>query len=220
MLTKTASVILFTLVLSTMSPMYGYAADLSVEFFFGGALNASTDLKIEQEGERTLDFDADWNTRSFEQPLYWAVRLALTGPFRKDLGLELQLIHHKIYLENRPPEVEQFEITHGFNILTLNVGYYSLPVALRAGAGVVIAHTEAVIRDISAGTPGIPEQGYEITGPAFIAGAGRRIHMWRGLFASLDLQFSAARAKVSVPGGKAYTSNYAFHFMAGLGYAF
>jgi hypothetical protein len=219
-MTRTALLIIFTLVLLAVSPPDCSGADLSVELFFGGALNASTGLKIEQEGERTLDFDADWNTRSFEQPLYWAVRLALTGPFRKGFGLELQLIHHKIYLENRPPEVEQFEITHGFNILTLNVGYYSLPVALRAGAGVVIAHTEAVIRNISAGTPGIHEQGYEITGPAFIAGAGRRIQMWKGLFASLDLQFSAARAKVSVPGGKAYTSNYALHFMAGLGYGF
>ncbi len=208
------SAIIFSLILLAVSPTYGHAADFSVEFFFGGALNAPTNLKIEQEGENTLDFRADWDTRSFVQPLYWAVRLALTGPVKEDFGLELQLVHHKIYLENLPPEVQQFEISHGFNILTMNVGCYSLPVAIRAGAGVVIAHTDAVIRGLRSDT------GYEITGPAFIAGAGRRMQMWRGLFASFDLQFSAARARVSVPEGKAYTSNYALHFMAGLGYVF
>ena len=208
------SAIIFSLILLAVSPTYGHAADFSVEFFFGGALNASTNLKIEQEGENTLDFSAEWDTRSFSQPVYWAIRLALTGPVGKGIGLELQMIHHKIYLENRPPEVQQFEISHGFNILTMNIGYYSLPVALRAGAGVVIAHTDAVIRGLRS------DSGYEITGPAFIAGAGRRIQMWRGLFASLDLQFSAARARVRVPEGRAYTSNYALHVMAGLGYAF
>jgi hypothetical protein len=211
---RTLSKIIIVLMLLASNPATCRAADFSVEFFFGGAFNASTNLRIEQVGEQTLDFKADWDTRSFEQPLYWAVRLTLTGPFRDGLGLELQMIHHKIYLENRPSEVQQFEISHGFNILTLNVGHYSLPVALRAGAGVVVAHTDSVIRGLRS------DSGYEVTGPAFIAGAGRRIQIWSSLFASFDLQVSAARAKVSVPEGKAYTSNYALHLMAGVGYAF
>jgi hypothetical protein len=192
----------------------GRAVELSAEFFFGGALNASTGLRIEQEGQETLDFRAEWETQAFDQPLYWAARIAMNGVFGESSGLELQLIHHKTYLGNMPPEVSQFEISHGFNILTCNYGYYALPVALRAGAGVVVAHTDAVVRGLT------DETGYEITGPAFIAGAGRRIQLWKGLFASFDLQFSAARAKVTIPEGKAYTSNFSLHLMAGLGYSF
>jgi hypothetical protein len=207
--------ILTTFILILLLPAAGDAAtELSAEFFFGGALNASTGLRIEQDGQETLDFTADWETQAFEQPLYWAVRLALNGVFGESSGLELQLIHHKTYLANMPPEVSQFEISHGFNILTCSYGYYALPLALRAGAGVVVAHTDAVVRGLTDDT------GYEVTGPAFIVGAGRRIQVWNGLFASFDLQFSAAKAKVTIAEGKAETTNISLHMMAGLGYSF
>jgi hypothetical protein len=215
---RTAFLIKCSFALLAAFPSTGHTADFSAEFFFGGAVSASSGLTIEQEGEDPIDFSADWDTKSFKQPLYWAARIAVAEVPVEGFGLELQLIHHKTYLENPPQEVQHFEISHGFNITTLNIGYYRLPVALRIGAGVVIAHTDAVVRGASTG--GGAEQGYEVTGPALIAGAGRRIHVWKSLFASIDLQLSAARAKVSIPDGKASTANYALHLMAGLGYAF
>ncbi len=124
----------------------------SVELLLGGALNASTTLAINQDGEDDIEIDADYATKPFEFPVYYALRLA---HLRARGAWELQFIHHKIHLENTTEEVERFEITDGFNILTVNRAFPAGPVDLRVGAGVVIAHADSRIRGLSTSGGGI-----------------------------------------------------------------
>jgi hypothetical protein len=187
----------------------------SVELLLGGALNASTTLAINQDGEDDIEIDADYATKPFEFPVYYALRLA---HLRARGAWELQFIHHKIHLENTTEEVERFEITDGFNILTVNRAFPAGPVDLRVGAGVVIAHADSRIRGLSTSGGGILDTGYEVGGPAILAGAGKRFRLSERWIGALETQVTLARARVSVANGEAATTNVAFHIMFGVGY--
>ena len=144
---------------------------LSFALFLGSAVNASTNLTIEQEDEPDLRINADYDTRGFDAPVYYAWR---AGYGDSQGAWEIQLIHHKIYLENPPSEVQRFEITHGYNLLTVNRSFRTGTVDLRVGGGVVIAHTESTVRGEYEGGEGIGMfgSGYELAGPVLIAGTG------------------------------------------------
>ncbi len=66
------------------------SADWAGQWLFGGAWNAGTTLKIQQEGEPDLAFNADFSTKPFEQPLYWALGVGWEGE-RHGWALDL---HH------------------------------------------------------------------------------------------------------------------------------
>ena len=183
----------------------------SFEAFFGGAHNFGTTLTIEQEGHPDLEIDADYATRAFELPPYYAYRF---GIHDERGAWEIQFTHHQLYLENGPPEIQNFEITHGFNYLVFGRAFGSLPVDLRVLGGVVIAHADSEVR----GKPFSPN--YQLTGPAFLAGAGKRIDLTPWLFVSLDAQFLVARVRVPINMGQASTTNISLHGLFGIGARF
>jgi hypothetical protein len=185
----------------------------SVEVFGGTAFSFPSGLTLEQEGQEDIGLTGEYETRPFEQPFYWAVRASLRG---SKSAWELQLIHHKMHLSNPPQEVESFEITHGFNVLTLNYALESLPANVRFGAGVVLPHVTGTVRGEDYSTEG----GYRISGPAFLVGAGKRWQLVAGLTAGVEAQLSAAWASASVAGGRVSASSFAFHLWIGLGYVF
>lgn len=196
------------------------AIDLSsFEFMFGEAWNFDTTLSIVQHGYPAIDLTAEYETRPFEKPLYWAFRFGFN---RGERGAwELQFIHHKIHLTNPTEEIQHFEITHGFNLFTVNRSFEGLPITFRVGAGLVFAHAESVIR----GHPwydegGVFGSGYHVTGPALIAGLGKDFHLTSRLFIGLEGQLIAAWAKVPIAEGEAKAPNVAIHGLIGLGYRF
>jgi hypothetical protein len=52
----------------------------SVEVFGGTAFSLPSGLTLEQDGEEDLEFTGHYETRPFEQPVYWMVRLGLRRP--------------------------------------------------------------------------------------------------------------------------------------------
>lgn len=114
---------------------------------------------------------------------------------------EIQFIHHKLYLTNGLPEIQHFEITHGFNTLTFGRAWTTLPVTIRLGGGLVIAHPESEIRRMSL------SPGYQLTGPAVFAGVRKRFPLGRRAFLAAEAQFPVARAHVPVRGGEASAPN-------------
>jgi hypothetical protein len=81
---------------------------------------------------------AEYSTEPFKESPYYAWRI---GKRR----WSLELIHHKLYLENKPEDVQHFEVIHGYNLLTANRILKERRFILRLGAGPVIAHPETEV---------------------------------------------------------------------------
>ncbi len=103
--------------------------------------------------------------------------------------------------------MQSFDITHGFNILTVNHAREVRPVTLRAGAGVVLPHVSGTVRGEAYSTEG----GYKIGGPAFLVGAGERWPIVAGLSFEAEGQLTVGWVDAGVTGGRVKTSNVALH---------
>lgn len=83
----------------------------------GAAYNFRTPLHIKQRNAQNIEIDADYRTEPFTPPVYYDIRVST---WQSDRGWELKFTHHKLILDNTPPEVQRFSITNGYNFLTLN----------------------------------------------------------------------------------------------------
>ncbi|HYO12350.1 MAG TPA: hypothetical protein VE685_04035 [Thermoanaerobaculia bacterium] len=183
----------------------------------GLVANLETSLTIRQDGFEEIEIDdADYETRPFEGPLYYALR---AGRWRGRTGWELELIHHKLFLQNHPPEVQRFDVSHGYNFVTVNRGWDLRRFLVRSGAGVVIAHPENEVRDlVLAGEETNLPGGYHLAGPAVQVGVEKRFVLGESWFFGLEGKVSAAWAEVPVTGGEAEVPNVAAHVLLGAGW--
>ena len=183
----------------------------------GTARQFHSRLVIEQDGEEDLDVTAHYQTRPFTSGApYYSLRL---GYWKGDSAWELETHHHLVTLVDGPPEVEEFKITHGYNLNTLNRAWLINGLIWRVGAGVVITHPESVVRGKTFRDEGGYE-GFHLSGVCGQLSLEKRLPLWGGLFVYLEGKFTAAWAKVPIADGDATVPNYALHALAGLGYAF
>jgi hypothetical protein len=201
-----------------LAPAAALSADppsWGVQLFVGVPWNARTPLTIRQGGEPDLRVRARWSTRPFERPLYYGV-----GIFRRSGGREwsAELVHHKLHLQNPPPEVQAFSVSHGYNLLLLGVGAeVSQGLWARGGAGVVIAHPESTVRGRALPQDGGPfGRGYHLAGPALHAGLEGRVRLADRARLALGARLMGAFAEVPVAGGTAQVPNVALHATAGV----
>ena len=178
----------------------GFAdAEWYLEGGVGFVHNFSTELKID-----VLTINADYETRSFEGPLYYSVRAG-------SALWDVELIHQKIYLQNPAREVESFSVSHGYNLILLNHGWRTGDFIIRVGGGAVLAHPEIRFRE------NFFEPGYKLTGPAFQVSAQKRFPLSNRLFFSAEGKFTAARAHFSINESEISAPNIALHALFGFG---
>jgi hypothetical protein len=183
------------------------------EAFLGTAVGASTRLTVRQSGEKPISVSAEYSTRPFEGSPYYAWRV---GFWRGSTGWAVGLVHHKLYLENAPPGIDRFEISHGFNLIALTHGWRWNATWVRAGGGPVLAHAETTIRGRSKDADGLFGRGYYLTGPSAQAALGRYVHLRSGVALALEAMVSGSRARVPVADGQATVPNFALHLHVGL----
>ncbi len=196
----------------------------SFEFFGGTQFNIPTSLTIKQKGEETIKISrAEYLSDAWTWPdsPYYTWRIA---KWKQNKGWELELVHEKIILKNKPPDVQYFEISHGYNLITINragklPNYYNL--IWRLGAGIVLAHPETEVRNKKNGNrrpePFFPE-GFYIGGPTAQISLGKKFNIYHGLFGILETKFTASYADVLIADGHAEVPNAAFHTLFGIGY--
>jgi len=109
-----------------------------VEWHGGEVYNLPVPVTISQQGYPDIKFTARYRTDALSPPIYWNLRLSR---WRNDRSWEFELVHQKLYLDNTTPEVQKFNISHGFNMITINRGYDIKTWQCRAGAGIVLTHT-------------------------------------------------------------------------------
>ena len=196
-------------------PAVGEAADWTVEFFVGVPLGFPASLTIRQAGRPDIDLRARYETRPFQKPLYYGWRI---GRWTGDRGWEVELLHDKLYLVDRPPEVQEFSISHGFNLVTLNRAWERGGVVYRVGAGAVITHPENAVRGKALPQDGgLLGWGYHLSGPTAQAAAEKKFVLRGDLFLPVEGKVTASFARVPVEGGSADVPYAAVHGMAGLG---
>jgi len=197
------------------------AAEYSFELFGGTQFNIPTPLWIEQDGEEDVKVDwARYESKAFtmfDSP-YYAIRIGIWG---KDKAWEFELVHEKLYLENKPNEVQHFQISHGYNLLTVNRAWRKEHFDWRLGAGIVLTHPETVIRNKQKeGGDNFPD-GFFISGPTVQIAIDKRFYLWKKLYAILEGKFTASYAfYVPVAEGHARVPNVAIHTLLGIGYYF
>ncbi len=194
------------------------SAQTSVEAqaFLGSALSAPLPISIRQDGQPDLDFTARWATKPGRPTRYYAWRV---GIWRGNRGWRLDHTHHKLYLKNFPPEVQEFRITNGFNIFTVSRAFRRNHLTYSLGAGPVLTFPINTVR----GKPLDHDRGwggYVLGGGSVIAMVTREFGIVGGLVANLDARGSASYVRIPVVDGHASVPNAAVHLHAGLGYRF
>ena len=215
---KQFTTFLVFLIGSVLSTSIKADSQSSLELLFGSAHNFKTPLTIEQNGEEPIKLTAEYESRAFENPVYYNIRYSTQIASRQ---WEFQFIHHKLHLKNKTNEVQNFEISHGFNIFTGNLVNEWHGLLLRAGGGFVLTHAESTVRNRARNEGGdFFDTDYRIGGPVGIIGLGKRVNLTEKLFANLEVQAVAAYVEVRVAGGHAKVYHASMHGMFGLGYYF
>ena len=186
---------------------------VAFEYFRGTAFNVPTTLTVTQAGYPPIQFTAHYDVRPLTDRGYYAYRLEL---WKDRQAWIVELVHHKLYLENPQGEVEEFEVTHGYNLITLNRGWRRGHNTLLFGGGVVLAYPHSTIR----GHRWPTDAGYYLSGVTIQGAAGRRFDLSTRIFASVEGKLTASWARVPVVDGHATVPNGAFHVLAGLGVQF
>lgn len=201
------------------SIVHGQTTDgTSAEFFLGTAWNLSLPLTLSGSPQPTR-IRARYSTRPFRDAPYYAVRFGHTN---NGHGLDAELIHHKLYLENPAPPIERLEITHGYNLPQANLVAPVNGWRIRIGIGLVIAHPEGQIfgRNVVVKRGSWCGRGYEIAGVSFQFALGRRYALSGGdvaLTAAPEVKLTAAFARLKLEQGTMLVPNIALHTLAGLG---
>ena len=183
----------------------------------GTAYSVPTPLRITQSGSPPLRFTAHWSTRPLSGSPYYAWRLTWWHGAR---AWALEFVHHKIYLENPPPEVQRFEITHGYNLLALAHRWRDGSLGYTLGAGVVIGYPETTVRGRSQAGGGLFGSRYHLAGATLLAGVGERLKLSQRFYASAEGKLTAAYARMPISGGHVTAPNVAVHVLVGLGGTF
>ncbi|WP_224996429.1 hypothetical protein [Cesiribacter sp. SM1] len=197
-------------------PIYrAKAQSWSAEIFAGTAWSMPMPLRIEQPGEDPLQFRARYSTRPWKGSPYYAYRLG----YRQ---WSAELVHHKLYLQNPPPGIEHFEVSHGYNLAYVSrmLTEPAAPLVFRLGLGLVIGHPEGRIRGKAINpVKSFLGGGYHLSGVSMQFTVSRRLALGDHFFINPEAKFTAAWARMPLSGGGfAQVPNVAMHTLLGLGY--
>lgn len=190
----------------------------SFELHGGEVYNVPMPLIISQDGYPDLKLTARYNTEPFTLPVYWNMRL---GRWQNDKMWEVEIIHHKLYLENTTPEIQKFNISHGFNLIMLNRGFDKKLFRYRFGAGMVLTHPESNIRGKAFGDSNDDKDlGYYLSGLALDLAIGKAFRINNTFYFDVESKATCAYTRVKVANGHADVYHLAIHLIFGVGIDF
>lgn len=179
--------------------------------------NLRTPLVIRQAGYDDIKLSAHYETKSLEPPIYYSIRIALVT----EKYWEVELIHNKLFLKNKPTAVQGFSISHGHNLIIINRAWKHRKIILRVGAGIALVHPETTIRNEKySENKGIFKMGYYITGPVVQIAIEKQFNLYKKLFAAVEGKFIGSFSRIPISDGNADVLNVAFHGLLGLSYHF
>jgi hypothetical protein len=215
-MSKPIACLLFTLVgvVLVEQPAVADDAHWAFDVLIGDAYNFDSRTRVRHVSVGRVSIDGEFETRGLEGPLHYAWRVAR---WEDDKAWELQLLHHKLYLQDPPSPIESLSVSHGFNIITVNRAFEFDGWRARIGLGPVVTHAEARIAGTSYNGP------YELAGAAALIGAGRVLALTSHLYLLGEISATFGYIEVNPEGTPELEFNIrnpALHAQVGLGYRF
>jgi hypothetical protein len=195
----------------------------SFEIQSGSAYNFPSPLSFEQ-GAYSKKITARYSTRPFGGGAapYYDLRLKRYLAGEQKLFLAFELFHHKLWLDNKPAEVDEFRMTFGYNPLLFSLGKeWNDWARVYAGVGPVIAHPMNTVNGLK--LPNSPKlwptgQRYDFVGFAAQIGGEAFWNFSDLFFASADLKMLFSYAwRIPLVDGRAKTRPLSLHGNLGLG---
>ena len=194
------------------------AATWSVEARLGAPVIPDRRISITQAGQPELAFTGRFDAATTSTPYHYDVRVVRRdGPD----GWAVGFLHSKLVLVDGPAEVTDFQMTHGYNLLTVQRLWQRRGFEWMAGAGVALAHAESTVRgQVFPQDGGLFGWGYHAVAPVLTVGLGRLVDLGRGVYLCAEARGSWSRVTVPVAGGKARFTDLEGHLLAGAGARF
>jgi hypothetical protein len=188
-----------------------------IELATGLPYNIPLPLVVHQTGAPDLRVTAHYSSEPFVVPISWVWRI---GYWDGEQGWEFEAIHHKVFLDNRAQEIQEFSVSHGLNLLTINRAWRMADYLFRVGGGIALTHPENTIRGKTLPeNEGIFGMGYYVSGPALNVSAGRQVSLIGNLVGLLEVKAFSSLASIPVVDGNADFYHIAFQLSLGLGYS-
>lgn len=215
---------------ASVLPAFGVCFEYSAALQIGNAWNAPEYLTIVADDPTTASYDqisfhTQPETRGLTtSPVYYSVRF---GAWKEQEGLEIELLHQKIFLNNVAdlPEIDRFEVTHGYNMVMLNKVFETESATRwRIGAGTIASYPSITINGQSkppkadGGDPLSWLRSYYWGGYALQLGAEKTLLQWGRHHLIAEVKVSAGEALLPVSEGTLLLPNKAVHLL--FGYSF
>jgi hypothetical protein len=216
---KPIPILFLTFIIILLIHINTHAQRIQFDFTPGVSTVLPMTLSIHQKGEEVINTTARYKTESLVLPIYYSYRLCYSP--KDSVSFELELNHLKIYLKNTPDEVQNFQVSHGYNQLFINYCKKKKNYSLRYGLGPVIAHPENTIRNKRLEEiGGFFNGGYHLSGIAAQLAVFHRWHITKWLYTTAEAKSTAAFARIRVFNGYSHVPVISFSALAGLGVDF
>ena len=189
-------------------------AQWRIEGWLGDALNAPTAVTFSQANEPPITTRASWSTRPFAPTWVYAVRFAR---WKGDAAWAFEYMHHKIYLDNPPPEVAYFRVTNGVNFFLAERLWRRSGWEFGVGATPIFAVPVSEVRGkVYDNAHGVFHSQYELSGVGGQANLARRVRLLPFTYGTLALKATVAHLYLHIGDGHAVTDNFALHVQYGI----
>ncbi|OAN11224.1 hypothetical protein A3K86_19900 [Photobacterium jeanii] len=179
----------------------------------GASYSLDQDITLQLKDQPDITLNGNRESKPFSSPLYYGARVSY---WWDDQAIELEGIHHKVYVDDAlPTQVEKFEVTDGYNLFYTNYAVnWRGSLILRAGIGGVIAHPDVIIEgDRTFG-------GYQFAGLSGQVGVEKEFSLTKHWLLSLEGKVSISEADININQGSADVPDTAFHLLGHLKYHF
>jgi opacity protein-like surface antigen len=199
---------------------FALSGELKLSLYGGQSLTLDTDVDLDRSGGTDLTIrDVSFDDESFTSPFYYGARLSYWFGMVDQWGVMIDFTHAKLVAdvdqqvavsgtrkgtavsgnELLSATFENFQISHGHNLLTLNGAYRwrsdkRINPYVGVGAGVAIPHVEVTV-------DGEETSDYQMTGPAFQGLVGLDVAFTRHLSAFGEYKLSYAMIDGDLEGG-------------------
>ncbi|MGH8677189.1 MAG: hypothetical protein ACREUQ_02405 [Burkholderiales bacterium] len=224
------------------------SAETTLSLSLGQSSTRDSALKIEQPSTSSAaTFEGvSWKDRSYEAPIYYAIRLAHYFESSPQWGLSLDFVHYKVYAqteksvkvsgtwngfavnEDAPLDqrVQGFSISHGVNFLGVSVLHRWLVDRTTRfpngkwqpylGGGPVLY----VLHPENTINGLTADEKYQTSGFGFQVFTGVTYRLTAHWSLTAESRYDKGEARVDIAGGTAETDLQSFHLTFGIGYSF